>query len=358
MTLEYVHQFGDELLDSTSRLYRSLPVEDRTAFNDPYLLQACWSEWQRHAKTYGLVQRDGTEVVGAAFFRLQPTRLAGRTRPCLVPLVYGASDFTPFIAREDVRREFWTELIEHLKAAPHDALLPRLRDRDTTLVPRESMRFIPYSQDTNPICWDRDGAFSKITRKESLRYCTNWFKRQGRFTVTHRERGVAPDTMELFFKMHRARWEPLGITSKFTEPAIAAVYRRLCAGFGDIDRPSSSTVFTEICLDDRPVAMHIGFRWAETFLYQVPVVDTTMLKHSPGMVLLKSLFEYAIDEGLSCFDMGFGNESYKSRFASETLLYRTYVIARSTLSAAGIRIRRSAAELARNARPSHRASVE
>ena len=78
--------------------------------------------------------------------------------------------------------------------------------------------------------------------------------------------------------------------------------------------------FTVVLFNDNPVAFHFGFTYNKSFLWYKPTFDISMAKQSPGEVLLKQLLTYAIDNGLTNFDFGLGNEAFKQRFATHNFM--------------------------------------
>ncbi len=80
-------------------------------------------------------------------------------------------------------------------------------------------------------------------------------------------------------------------------------------------------------LDGSPIALTLMLcrknRW---FLYQTAYTSEDPGKYSPGYLLLLHIMEEASGKNVPVFDFGWGNESYKARFATANQpLYRTYI---------------------------------
>lgn len=80
-------------------------------------------------------------------------------------------------------------------------------------------------------------------------------------------------------------------------------------------------------LDDTPIAMTLMLcRDSRWFLYQTAYTADEPGKYSPGYLLLLHIMEQAAGRNVPVFDFGWGNESYKARFATVSQpLYRAYV---------------------------------
>lgn len=338
---ERISVFSEEIAERLSRLYLLQDRSEQTVFNDPAFLECCWKTWADLARPFGLIYADGREIHGAAFFRNETLRIAGQTMTCVVPLVFGAGEFTAFLARPDVRREFLREMLLELAREGQTCLLANLRESDWACLPSDGFRWLCYSETVDPVCCDREDRFRKIAAKKSLVRRINWFRRNGELAVRHRSGVIEPELIRSAAELHKERWAFDNVVSKFTSPVMVSLYSRLGSEYAEKAAAENAMVFTEVRFNDDPVAMHMGFRWADTFLYQVPVMNIEYIRRYPGEVLMKVLFEYAAEADLARFDLGRGDEWYKARYATERLVYRTYLLAGSRRRSVRVRFGRS-----------------
>ena len=89
-------------------------------------------------------------------------------------------------------------------------------------------------------------------------------------------------------------------------------YRLLTQNLSD----SSWLLFTVVELDGQPIAMHYGFDFCGVVTWYKPSFDPTFAAHSPGLVLLRHLIEYAATRRRRELDFTWGDEPFKARFTN------------------------------------------
>ncbi len=64
---------------------------------------------------------------------------------------------------------------------------------------------------------------------------------------------------------------------------------------------------------EHTLAMGLFYVWQDIFYYQYPAFNDDMkfIRYSPGLTFVQSLIEWSIEQKLSTFDFGQGNERYK-----------------------------------------------
>ena len=75
-------------------------------------------------------------------------------------------------------------------------------------------------------------------------------------------------------------------------------------------------LLSAIYAGDRPVAVHFGIRTERTFHWWFAAYDSTAGRFSPGNYLLLKLMEELAGNGITRFDFGKGDETYKTRMQS------------------------------------------
>jgi CelD/BcsL family acetyltransferase involved in cellulose biosynthesis len=113
--------------------------------------------------------------------------------------------------------------------------------------------------------------------------------------------------LQAFFDFHR---EAPGEKAGFFTPDRERFFRRLAAdlflfGLARLD---------VLDLDDVPVACTFSYGFRDTVALYNSSFRADLARHAPGMVLVGSLIEQAIDEGKRVFDFLRGDEPYKRRF--------------------------------------------
>jgi len=153
----------------------------------------------------------------------------------------------------------------------------------------------------------------ELVNRKSLKRHLNYFKRSQQLTIRHlQEPDAVLSMLEPFFQQHIGRRAGTEAESLFHDPLNRGFYRELVAALHGTDWLRFSVVEWE----GRPIAFHFGFCYAGRFVWYKPSFDISLVKHSPGEVLLKLLFEYAIAQKLSEFDFTVGGEGFKHRFAN------------------------------------------
>jgi hypothetical protein len=212
-------------------------------------------------------------------------------------------------------------------------MLSRLTEQDYRLLPAQNGRWVVYSSIGNPIYVKEKKPFRELIKKKSLVRHTNWFKRNGELRVIHIRQAVNPKLWNFFVERHTERWAFDDIESFFCRPNTHAFYKSLFTQYAKNPGPGNGAVLTLVRFNGEHLAMHLGLQWDDTFYYGIPVTNLKYLEHSPGEALIRSLFEYALQEGLKRFDFGIGEETYKNRYATNHLEYRTYLLSRSKTQA-------------------------
>jgi CelD/BcsL family acetyltransferase involved in cellulose biosynthesis len=157
------------------------------------------------------------------------------------------------------------------------------------------------------------GADAELLGKASLKRHVNHFRKSGRleFAQLSTEQEILP-WLDAFFRQHVERRALAGKTSQFLDSRQRQLYRELARTLG----PTGWLRFAVVRFNDAPIAFHFGFEHKSRFVWYKPTFSAEHAKRSPGEVLLKLLFEYAVSAKLQEFDFTVGNEAFKYRFAN------------------------------------------
>lgn len=151
--------------------------------------------------------------------------------------------------------------------------------------------------------------------KKHLRRREQWLRREGALEVRHLSTGdaILPHLDE-FFAQHQGRWDATSTPSGFHDPVQRCFYQQLTRIASD----AGWLRFTRIDWEGRPIAFHYGFCYRGSYLCYKPTFDIGLAARAPGQVLFRQLILAAIEEGARTFDLGFGDEAFKWRFATDT----------------------------------------
>jgi predicted ATP-grasp superfamily ATP-dependent carboligase/CelD/BcsL family acetyltransferase involved in cellulose biosynthesis len=160
----------------------------------------------------------------------------------------------------------------------------------------------------------RDAAL-KIFNKQSLRRPQNYFNRQGRIVSRNLTNVNEIETyLDRFFAQHIARWGEKNSPSLFLSPRNQAFYRELAFPLAD----SGWLLFSVVELDDQPIAFHYGFDYDGAVIWYKPSFDVAFAPRSPGLLLVRHLIGYALDQQRRELDFTVGDEPFKTRFTNHT----------------------------------------
>lgn len=147
----------------------------------------------------------------------------------------------------------------------------------------------------------------------SIRRPYNRMRKAGSLRYRHiTDLQEAEHLLETLVTQHRARYHQRGEASLFDKPANIQFYKNLIPALSQPDWLD----FCVLELDEKPVALHFGFKYNNTLTWYKPSFDIEYSNYSPGTVLTKYLIEYAQDAKFDVLDFTIGDEPFKERFSS------------------------------------------
>jgi CelD/BcsL family acetyltransferase involved in cellulose biosynthesis len=236
----------------------------------------------------------------------------------------GRADYCDFLARENKPKAL-EAIFEALFASPERWDVIELNNIPSDSSTIELVRGICARAGQHVLAYDqftcrtlrirehRDAAL-EIFNKAGLRRRQNYFQRNGTlrfFNVTGM--AVLP-YLDQFFDQHVARWSSGKDPSLFLNECNRMFYRELAVDMAQ----KEWVLFSVVEFDGQPIAIHYGFDYNGSLLWYKPSFDVTYAKHSPGLVLLRYLIDYAIKQDRREFDFTIGDEAFKSRFTNHT----------------------------------------
>lgn len=296
--------------------FESLPALSKGFFNHPLYLYECLKAFKEvdDSLVFSVYHKD--KLVGFDAFRRTKLKLKKINIDCLVPAGFRISEYNCACIDPSHYSTFFQEFSQATK--DESIFYHNATGIYSEWFKKEVEGSFVYSHSPNPILRDSDDAILNASKKKGIvRDYKSLFKKT-KVEVHHLQRGIREEILEEFFRLHIKRWESQGIDSKFLKKEYRDIYKSL----SKLDIPGyGSMVLNYIRSDDDYLSMHIGFLIGDTFLYQIPAFDIDKKKRSPGTVLLKSILDYLVDEKLQVFDMGYGLEEYKFRYANDVLNY-------------------------------------
>ncbi len=247
------------------------------------------------------------------------------------------ADYCDVIAAErkrDVIQAALTLLAEH-QGAWQSIALHNIPARSSTVALLQELatpcglRLLVRGTVTCPVIVFQDvtGGASTLLGKESLQRPFRWFSRNGRLSFRNIDNDAeAQHLLTAFFSQHIDRWRKAKHPSLFLEPDNKRFYQQLVREM----LPTGRLVFSMIEHNGEAIAFHIGFNYADTFLWYKPSFDIRLQKHSPGNVLLRFLLQHSIGHNNKRFDFTVGDEPFKRRYANATP-YNTNVLLTSKM---------------------------
>lgn len=148
------------------------------------------------------------------------------------------------------------------------------------------------------------------SRKKNLRYQVEKRKRQlsekGCLVYNrYGEDGIdaAVDVLPTFLESHSLRWP-----NAYKAPGLYAeiVAKGIAGGV---------VHFSDLRLDGRPIAWHLGFMTVDRFYYYMPAYLKDFHNFSPGRVLLSFLMQDSFEKGVKVFDFLRGVYRYKEEWS-------------------------------------------
>jgi CelD/BcsL family acetyltransferase involved in cellulose biosynthesis len=239
----------------------------------------------------------------------------------------GVADFNAPIlvaGRELTRGEFLTIWDEILALLPAIDLIDLKKIAGEVCGARNPLTYLncrPYESSGHAIALparhaDTSGgaSLSRMRKKLSRQYQRLSDLAPTEFVVAP-TRAQLPALVDRLMDLKRAQYLRTSGRDFFATPGIHDFYSRMAAPeqLGRI-----SNVSALVC-GDKVVSAHLGFMGRGRFYYVLPAFDTGYRPFAVGILLLDHLVEQCVHERYSTFDLGEGDFSYKSKWATHRL---------------------------------------
>lgn len=257
----------------------------------------------------------------------------------LVFLTANTADYCDFISEPGRRREFVAAVLSELKnrnipnlilanlpadSSSVSAISGATASRQFHLHSRQAYlcaRVIPGSAE------ERAALKQAVAGKKRLRRNVRELEKRGRVSVQHEiqwER-IEP-ILPAFGRAHIARFLATGRISNQTRPERRAFLYELARELSG----SGGVTVSRLLVGEIPAAWNYGFRFAGSWFWYQPAVNSIYEDFSPGYCLLAKIVQLACDSAdIDVVDLGLGAEDYKDRFATENRQTLYLVLSRS-----------------------------
>jgi CelD/BcsL family acetyltransferase involved in cellulose biosynthesis len=213
---------------------------------------------------------------------------------------------------EALRKYGRWDIIELNSIPEHSQTVPMLR----TFCEQSGSRFLIDDHFVCPtlLIEGHEASAQKILSKSSLRRAQNYFERSGRVERRNLTGAVEIDPyLDRFFSQHVRRWSGTPSPSLFLNPRNQAFYRNLAHCLSG----THWLLFSVVEFNGNPVAFHYGFDYDGVVMWYKPSFDITHAAHSPGMLMVRHLLDYAIGQRRRELDFTVGDEAFKRRFTNQ-----------------------------------------
>jgi CelD/BcsL family acetyltransferase involved in cellulose biosynthesis len=171
-------------------------------------------------------------------------------------------------------------------------------------------------------------------RKAAARTMNETLRKFRKFLREENVRFVWHETDERVLKQLMA-WKSeqylrTGLADLFAVDWIVALVRRLW----EMQSPSLAGTLCTMYAGERLAAMHFMLRSGPRLHSWFPAYDVGLAKRSPGMCLMLLIAQHAAENGVTCIDLGKGDEDYKLHLASGSVLLGEGIVETRPLSAA------------------------
>jgi CelD/BcsL family acetyltransferase involved in cellulose biosynthesis len=156
-------------------------------------------------------------------------------------------------------------------------------------------------------------AARKIYYKRNITTYINTFKKQGELKYNiYTDSDMALQRLDDLFSQHIERRDRTPFPSQFVSEEIRKFFKMFMARL----HPKGWVQFSSLTLNDEFLALYISFEYNQVLYLYTTSFNMRYSKWSPGQVILRYLFDYAIEHNIKQLDFARGDETYKDRFSN------------------------------------------
>lgn len=292
----------------------------RTIFQTRAWFESWWKIFGKPDELFFVTVFRGDEIIGFAPLMFRRARGGGKAL-CFAADTH--SDYLDIIADRDYHKTVLQHILKRcsietplallmLRNIPSDSptahLISKLARRFGLQTLISGVSLCPSIQIRHDLAYAK-----KRANAYSLKRPVSYFKRKGDLEVIDIPSvEMAREHLPRFFDQHIQRWHLKHKSSLFVNDQNRQFFQSLAEKL----LPAGYLLFSVALLDNNPISYHFGFLFCGRLIWYKPSFDPSYAKHSPGVVLLKHLIDYAIDHNLDELDFTIGDEKFKRRYAN------------------------------------------
>lgn len=271
---------------------------------------------QGNTQLYVLLALDGERLAGVAPFMEQEEEAGKVLRFLGDPY----TDYHDVVTTEQCQEEIVSLFLDRLQSerSRWDKILLNcipatscflVRARSAGWLKTEDRAACPVVQFSDP------SDYRELTGKKGQARNTRLLSGKGDLQCNHYfSAGEIGARFGSYRRMHRRQWEdnPKAVGG-FEDPLVSGFFAALIPSL----TAQGWLMFTELTLDDQPLAYYFSFLYGGRYWAYRPCYDTAMKLYSPGHIMLSRIIAYL--HSRSCYTLDFlrGNYAYKYRYAND-----------------------------------------
>jgi CelD/BcsL family acetyltransferase involved in cellulose biosynthesis len=264
-------------------------------------------------------------------------------------LTANTGDYCDFISEPGRRREFVEAVFSELRSRNIERIVLTNLPRDSSSVvaisgAASSRKFHLHSRQAYlcarvvPGSVDERAALKQVVgSKKRLRRNTRELEKLGKVRVQHDTQwGQIEPVLQTFTRAHIARFLATRRISNLIRPERRSFLSELARELSQ----SGWVTVSRLLVGEVPAAWNYGFRFAGSWFWYQPTVNSIYGELSPGYCLLAKIVQQACDSPeINVVDLGLGAEDDKDRFATTNQQTLYVVLNRSLLDHFRARVR-------------------
>ena len=263
------------------------------------------------------------------------------TKSCISFLTANTGDYCDFISEPGRRGEFVEAVFSELRSRNTERIVLTNLPRDSSSVvaisgAASSRKLHLYSRQAYlcarviPGSVDERAALKRVVgSKKRLRRNTRELEKLGNVRVQHDTQwGEIEPVLQTFARAHIARFLATRRISNLIRPERRSFLTELARELSQ----SGWVTVSRLLVGEVSAAWNYGFRFAGSWFWYQPTVNSIYRELSPGYCLLAKIVQQACDSPeIEIVDLGLGAEDYKDRFATTNRQTLYLVLNRSLL---------------------------
>lgn len=297
---------------------------EHTVFSTWEWLSTWWKHFGKDKKLLIILAEDQNKLIGIAPLMYSVHKMLGLRIRKIEFIGTPQSDYGDFVLaekEEECLKAFTNHILNNfpekwdcieLKEIPETAKTLILLKNMTEKIRIASTRILhecPYM----PLPQSVDVLLSRLNYKfkKNLRRGQRQLEQRYKVEFTdYSSPQIFKEGMMKLFELHQKRWKLKGETGVFADQEICNFHLDVAEFFSRLGWLSLDS----ISADGKTIACLYGFKYGSKLYYYLSGADPTYNKYSPGNLLIFSVLQKCIKEGLIEFDFLRGEEPYKSRW--------------------------------------------